>query len=449
MNQQTISTSRNLRVGLLFILLLTKISTFGQAPFQGEAGIFVLGLVNQPMNTIEYSKSFVTGTAVRVSWEALEISPGVFDWDFLDGEVSNAALFNKKISISVLDHPSWLSNVGVPMYNYIDTRPRSQTFNDTLQAPITWSNEFVTRLKGLVQNLANKYANNPTVAYVNAIAGRMNNNLPSTVASGEDFWVATGYHRDTLVAKMNEMTDFYMSVFPKTPSWNSLENISFELSASGNPNNYVITQFANYGVNNYPDRFGVWREDLSACTNINTVNGHWGVVSSYPCRTGAQMVWNVQDGPVRMNQCGVATNTKDSVLTHAINNGLLINMRYYEVYKVDIDDATLVTTLQNAHNEIVGLYDICNPVLGLNENIDGDFINIFPNPTFDNFTLSLDSYSGGTVYTQLHNFHGELISSINFAGQTILYSLNDVPNGVYFISIEYNGEKIIRKIVKK
>jgi hypothetical protein len=315
--------------------------------FQGHPGIFVLGQVDVPMPTSEYAKAFVAGAAVRTTWQSIEPTPGNYVWSFLDTEVKNAREANKKISISVLGNPDWLEAQGVPMYEFIDIKPTSSTFGQTLKAPITWSNEFVNKLSGLVNALAAKYANDTTVAYINAISGKMNNNLPATVASGENFWTATNYNPDTLLTKMNKILDVYMEAFPKTPSWNSVENVSFEKAASGKEGNYVITGFAEYGAKTYPDRFGVWREDLSGCTNITTTTGHWGVVTSHPFRNGAQMLWNVQDGPdFRMNNCGNLTAIKDSVLKAAFDVGTSIKMRYAEVYKVDVDDESLVLVLQ-------------------------------------------------------------------------------------------------------
>ena len=283
--------------------------------------------------------------------------------------------------------PDWLAGIGVPTYDYIDNKPNSPTFGQTLQAPVTWSAPYVARLTSLVQQLGERYADDTTLVYVNAIAGRMNNNFPATVADGQAFYTATGYHPDTLLAKMKLVLDAYMAVFPNTPAWNSVENISFEIPASGRPNKWVADNYASYGVTNYPDRFGVWREDLSACTNLNTATGHWSIVAAHPCRNGAQMLWNVQDGPDRMNQCGaISPNTKSLVLEGA----------YTATYiAANGCDSTIVLTLN------VGL----PPVAGFNAAVSGasaGFTNTTANALF--YSWDFGDGSGSTEANPVHPY---------------------------------------------
>lgn len=426
---------------ILHFLFIVFFSYFTNAQdFQGHAGIYVLGQVDVPMPTSEYAKPYVSGAAVRTSWATIEPTEGNFQWSFLDTEIANATAAGKKISISILGNPTWLASAGVPMYDYIDIKPTSPTFGQTLQAPITWSNEFVAKLTTLIQQLGIKYANNPTVTYVNAIAGKMNNNLPSTVANGTDFWTATGYNANTLIAKMNQMTDVFMTAFPNTGSWNSLENISFEIPASGNPNNYVITQFANYGSATYPNRFGVWREDLAGCSNITSTTGHWGVVASHPCRTGAQMLWNVQDGAdgtYRMNNCSLPITTKEEVLQAAFNLGFTMNMRYFEVYKVDVDDTSLSTILQNNLTSITGIVNNCT-TLGV-EDFGTTSVSIYPNPTKKELFVSTKNEIKSI---QIINPIGQTIINKNINSQSTAINVENLAKGMYIVSITSSDYKI-------
>lgn len=414
--------------------------------FIGEPGVYVLGRLNVPMATAEYTKSFVAGAAVRTKWDSLETSPGVFNWSFLDSEIANANAFGKKISILVVGYAGWLSSVGVPMYDYIDNNPISATYLDTLQAPITWSATYVNRLSMLIQQLGIKYSNDTTVTYINCGAGNMNNNLPNHVASGVDFWTATGYHRDTLVAKMEQVLDVYMTAFPNTATWNSLENIWFEPQASGNPFNYVITQFANYGEATYPDRFGAWREDLTGCQNTTSTNSQWFTVASHPCRTGGQMTYNVQDGPSRMNQCGLVPNTKDFVLQSAFNKGFSMNMRYFEVYKEDIDDTTLTATIQFASDSTQQVYLFCNPTLGAHME-SNETIYIYPNPTTNMLNISVPRDEEYQI--KITNSMGEEVfnqKSSRVAEKAI--DLSQFHTGIYFLSvITGQGKLLSRKII--
>lgn len=328
-------------------------STPVSTTFQGKGGIYYLGSSDIAVNNAAYSNSNLAGVVVRFKWENLEPSPGVFNWAFIDGELAKAKLNNKKISVQILSYPNWvISTLGASNYSYIDKNTFHTTYLDTLNDVITWDNIYLDRIKILINKFAEKYSADTTAAYFNLIGGQISRGLPDSVITTSGtraFWTVFPYNADTVVSKMKPVLDLYMIKFPKTPLWCSVDYVSFENKASGRANNYLCSQFVNYGVSNYPDRFGCWREDISACNpqpNAQSTS-QWYTMAQNNTRTGAQMLWSVQDGPDRMNKCGIIPNTKQVVLDSCINNGLRIGMRYFEVYAADIQDVTLTTNFAN------------------------------------------------------------------------------------------------------
>ena len=359
---------------LLFIVLVsckksgdndtgtTNPPTTNPSTFQGKAGIYYLGSADVPINNTVYANPAIAGVVVRLKWENIEISPGVFSWAFLDDELAKAKASHKKISIQVLSYPAWVINsLGASSYRYIDKNSYHSTYLDTLNDVITWDRIYLDRVSNLIDKLAAKYAGDTTVSYFNLIGGQISRGLPDSVitASGpRAFWTTFPYNADTVVSKMKPVLDLYMAKFPNTPLWCSVDYVSFENKASGRANNYLCSQFVNYGVSAYPDRFGCWREDISACNpqqNIQSTS-QWYTMAQNNTRTGAQMLWSVQDGPDRMNKCGILPNTKQVVLDSSINNGLRLGMRYFEVYAADIQDATLSDHLANYNSILKAKY---------------------------------------------------------------------------------------------
>ncbi|MEI6412588.1 MAG: PKD domain-containing protein, partial [Bacteroidota bacterium] len=344
---------------LAFLFLLFMAQAQAQTPFGGHPGLYILGITNQPLPTADFSKTFVDGAALRVLWSSLETAPGVFNWTFLDGEVAKASAAGKKVSISVLGTPQWLKTLGAQEYKYIDINPNHPTFGDTLSDYVPWNPVFVSRVKNLNQALGQHFSANPTVSYLNSVAAFFSRNLPKddilTPSGWQPIWQSFGYHADTIVAVMKQVLDTYMTAFPNTPQWNSMDYQIYEPAATGHARNYISQQFANYGLATYPSRFGVWREDLAGCNpppNIQPTS-QWYPVIQNPCKNGAQMLWNVQDGPARMNQCGILPNSKSVVIDSAINRGIAFGMRYMEVYKIDMEDATLTPVLTAAHTRLL------------------------------------------------------------------------------------------------
>lgn len=319
--------------------------------FQGKGGIYYLGTADIPVNNTAYANTNLAGVVIRFKWESLETAPNVFNWSYIDGEIAKAKANNKKVSLQVLGYPMWvITSLGASSYNYIDKNTNHTTYLDTLKDVLSWDNIYLSRVTNLINKFAEKYATDTTVAYFNLIGGQISRGLPDSVitaAGSKAFWTEFSYNADTVIAKMKPVLDLYMTKFPKTALWCSVDYVSFETKASGKANNYLCSQFVTYGITNYPDRFGCWREDLSACNpqpNIQTTN-QWYTMYQNNTRTGAQMLWSVQDGPNRMNKCGIVPNTRQVVLDSSINNGLRLGMRYFEIYGADIQDATLTANI--------------------------------------------------------------------------------------------------------
>lgn len=428
---------------LVFILILFFTETQAQTPFGGHTGLYILGASNQPLPTADFSKIFVDGAAVRVLWNSLETAPGVFNWTFLDGEVAKAAAANKKVSISVLGNPDWLAALGAQQYFYIDKNPNHPTFGDTLPDYVPWDPVFVSRVKNLNQKMGQHFSANPTVSYVNAVAGFFSRNLPKddvrTPSGWQPIWQSFGYHADTIVAVMKQVLDTYMTAFPITPQWNSMDYQSFEPAATGHARNYISQQFANYGLATYPGRFGVWREDLAGCNPPPTIQttSQWYPVIQNPCRNGAQMLWNVQDGPARMNQCGILPNSKSVVLDSAINRGISLGMRYMEVYKIDMEDTTLAATLTAAHTRLhEAVQAECSIVSAITELQNPATVQVFPNPNRGIFRVKIENRVDNEAEFSLFDPMGRLIKRHRQAiEESQLFDFSDIPPGIYLLKI--------------
>lgn len=340
--------------------------------FTGHSGVYFLGTSGIPISTTNYSNPNISGVVVRFKWNDVEPTPGNFNWSFVDGEISKAITYNKKVSLQPLGKPEWLDSIGAQQYYYVEKSSFSPNFGHIVSDVIPWDSTYVNRYKLFLQNLAAKYANNAVVTYVNAIGGNFSRGLPDTVLADtilltkQAFWTAYNYNADTLGKLMNKMTDYYMSLFPKTPMWCSVDYVTFQPNASGQARNYLASIYTAYGIGHYPDRFGLFREDVSGCNpNLASIasGSHWYIMQQNPCRTGAQMLWNVQDGPARMNQCGILPNTKTLVFDSAVNKGLALGMRYLEVYGIDIIDSALTTSIQQANSKLIAKGTSCSATI--------------------------------------------------------------------------------------
>lgn len=436
----------------ILIIIGVFISINIQAQFTGQSGVFYLGTAGVPISTVNYSNPNISGVVVRFKWTDLETTPGNFNWTFIDGEIAKAKLYNKKVTLQPLSTPSWLGSIGVQQYYYIDTNSAHSTYNQIVSGVIPWDTIYIKRYKILLQNLASKYANDTTVSYINTIGGAFSRNLPQTVLmdttlkTSESFYKVFNYNADILGNIMNQMTDLYMSLFPNTPLWCSVDYVTFQTAATGQPFNYLASLVCNYGIKNYPDRFGLWREDIAGCNPPASFKSgsQWYIMQQNPSRTGAQMLWNVQDGPLRMNKCGILPNTKTAVMDSSVNRGLYFGMRYLEIYGVDISDVSLVTSIQQANIKLIAKGNQWNSMTGINEQTFKANFSISPNPAIESLKISFPD-NPEKQFVQIFNTIGVLVKEVELSKSDQI-NISNFKSGFYFICLKDNHFQTLRFI---
>lgn len=425
--------------------------------FIGETGIFILNAANSPISISQYDHSFIDGGVARTKWEDLEPVPGVFNWSFLDNEIATAKSVGKKLSIAILRQPSWLvDSLNADSYLAVDYNVYHSTYLDTFQYAVKYDRVVINRYKILMDSLAERYSNNSNIAYFH-IFSSISNDLPITVADETPYYQAVFYNPDTLINRLKELTRYYMNLFPTIPLWNSPDAIRFEKDATGLPKNYVAKAFMDWGAVTYPKRFGVWREDLSGCVIVTAekTDTHWYVMSEHSCRNGSQMVWNTQDGPSRMNNCNMtlkddSPESKVFVLDSAINAGLSINMRYYEIYSIDLRDTDLQVILQVLHDRIADkIIQNCDTSSGItfsNSRNDREELVVSPNPSKGQYSIMCNQKISRIEIIDISG-HKKIVE--NITPDTNFYiDLTGSLAGIYLVRA-FTGEQIYsRKLIK-
>jgi len=428
---------------LISIVLFFTIISFSQ--FKGASGVYYLGSADTAIPTVKYSNPNISGAVCRFTWDACEPSPGTFNWAFVDGEIQKAKAANKKISLQPLGFPAWMKTFpNVQLYYSIDKNQFHSTYGKVISSIIPWNPTYLDRVKNFIQQLALKYANDSTVSYVNAIGGQISRNMPDTVLidttlkTKAAFWKAFPYNADSVAKKMFPVIDFYMAHFQKTPLWCSVDYVSFEFKATGRTPNYLATLYSNYGISSYSDRFGLWREDIAGCTLFPPQNGNqWNVLKNNPDRTGAQMIWSVQDGPARMNTCGIVPNTKQEVMDSAVNKALNFGMRYLEIYGIDIDDSSLSQNIQNANAKLIARGKQLTST-GISE-LNSYNIKVYPNPANHFFTIELPAED---TDLKLADISGRIIFQQKNQNGKVNIDCQTIARGIYFLQL-FNQNRLV------
>ena len=441
----------------IFILFIFIFSELLSQDFVGESGIFILNPANKAITAAEFNQPFVDGGVARTKWEYLESSPGIFNWEFLDGEIATAESAGKSLSIAIIRQPVWLiDSLGAESYFAIDYNQYHSTYLDTLEYVVNYDSIVIERYKILIDSLAERYSGNLNIAYFRIFTD-VPMDLPLIVADGTPFYEAVFYHPDTVLNCMKDLTNHYMQAFPEIPLWVSPDHVRFEGDATGHLKNYLADTLMKWGASTYPERFGVWREDLSGCVIVTAENEntHWYVMSQHPCRNGSQMVWNVQDGPRRMNNCYItprddSPESKAAVLDSAISAGLSISMRYYEIYSRDLKDSDLHSALQVMHDRISDYFSSgcdtslnISPLYSLNKSEE---LIVFPNPSSGLYEVHCKKRIDRI---ELLSLDGKIIKlETDLPELTYSFDLSGNLNGIYLLRVFTGAKTFTRRIVK-
>lgn len=91
----------------------------------------------------------------------------------------------------------------------------------------------------------------------------------------------------------------------------------------------------------------------------------------------------------------------------------------------------------------------CSDASGVNnDNLDSR-VSVFPSPTSGSFTVEISKLNGDIVNVKVYNTIGDMIakSSDNKGSQQIKFNLSNQPGGIYFVEIQDNNHKIVKKII--
>ncbi|MBI5464298.1 MAG: T9SS type A sorting domain-containing protein [Ignavibacteriales bacterium] len=309
--------------------------------------------------------------------------------------------------------------------------------------PLPWDSVYIAKWTNLVRALGIRYVNSTTVSYVRGSSEIVTNGwgLPETDAFGSS-WSTYGYTPDKLLSVMKTVVDSLMAAFPQKALWVEVGTIKFEPKVSGRSQTYVAEQIAQYGFQQYPDRFGVWREDISGCIPNPPTAGQWKILWDHKGRNGAQMLWNVQDGPTRMNNCGITPNEKATVLKAAVQRGLDYGMPYLEIYQVDVLDTALTSVFQFAAENLgKGVTSVDN-----RDQLPTEFVlyQNYPNPfnptTTIKFQVSGFRFVSLKIFDVLGRAVATLVNGELHAGEhSVQFNAERLSSGIYFYRLVVSG----------
>ncbi len=122
-----------------------------------------------------FTNNHVQYVTCRTNWDRIEphehANANDFYWDFLDACTTQAVAHGKKFSILIGDgvqSPHWVYDAGAFKFNVTTTPGKTPT---VLPMPVPWDKVFQTKWGAMIHEVAARYGNNASLAYVDLPIG--------------------------------------------------------------------------------------------------------------------------------------------------------------------------------------------------------------------------------------------------------------------------------------
>jgi PKD repeat protein len=314
-------------------------------------GIYAVGTPDQVTPQAVLTNPYVDGISVRATWDFLEPSNGVYNWSFLDSELSAAAAAGKKVSLSITAGtrtPSWVYAAGAQPFSYTDGGSK------TLTIPVPWDTTFLAKWDQFIQAVGSRYASDSTLSQVK-ITG-INSDTAETMLPYQKadvaHWLSVGYTRTKVENAWQNIADTFALAFPSQQlAMIMVPNHFPTIDANGqqfsNPQGgdyQIVDDLMQAGINAFGSRFSVQNNGLSDTWISSQVAGLANQIT-----TGYQTLWWVTgDSTYQMN--GGKAIDVTTALQEAVTKALGAQAQFLEIYMSDITNPALQGVLAQAHS---------------------------------------------------------------------------------------------------
>lgn len=343
---------RGILHGALLILALSPLpaeARWGKTPIQVPEGVFsIANKDNQPQNEV-LANPDVDGITIRQDWANLEPTEGNFDFSYLDSAVFASAAAGKKILLRVgtqVGKPAWVTAA------VQRARGKFFTFKQggvNMSIPVFWDPTYLAKKKAMIAALGAHFNKNPAVAiavcsFANAVSEDWN--VPHTPEYVTQ-WLSLGYNSEVMISTGKQMVDATMAAFPN-------QVVTLAISGNGglDPTAMYVAENVIADANRtWPGRLVVQINSLS--TSIPDAPGAtdsaWNTLWNDQPNVAAQMVYQcINDPTYRVNR-GKRIDPA-SALSQSVNNGLEYNLKYIEIYQIDV--VNLTSVIASAHDSL-------------------------------------------------------------------------------------------------
>lgn len=285
---------------------------------------------------------YATGISIRQSWEDIEASPGVYNFDYLDAAVAKVELSGKALMLRIThggDHyPPWLLNAGAQYYETISNNPYQPQYGELHKLVLWWDPLYLQAAQALLSQVASRYSNTVEVFQL-SVANSWTAEWNVYRQAGSDDvqeLLGLGFTTDILLNAVKTIIRHAHQIFPVGEM--AIDIGPTPAALTGLSDNYEpVRQLWTWLAVNYPGRFLYQANDLSLLTSApSTPDKRWQVMLNVAPYLAAQHLWFVYGDTTYRMSGGDSSIPPANVLQGSIQNGVLYGTKWQEVYQVDV-----------------------------------------------------------------------------------------------------------------
>ncbi len=321
-------------------------------------GIFAINPLSArgKVSTAILTDQYVKGLFVTTGWSSIEAKEGVYDWSLFDGVLSQAAAYNKVVTIGVIagyETPSWVYADGAQSFNFLwDNTGFGPSLCSVQSIPTPWDSVFLAKWQTFLQAMGTRYGSNSTLVSVMLYGLNFHsietslpvsngqklhgNGISCTGYNYPQLWQKAGYTRTKIENALATMQSDFKDAFPSTQLVAGLNPGGFPpIDQNGN---FIARQTSDFQVPN----------DLMA-SGAATLGSQFSGGNGGLGATGA--TWSLLTDYASTVDTGYQTiNPLGSKLTTAINAALDNGAGWLQLYSSDIllpvNEASLISASQ-------------------------------------------------------------------------------------------------------
>lgn len=283
-------------------------------------------------------QDYISGTLVRIGWNLVNSSEGVFDFSAIERELAQAALYDSKINLAVVDSKE------TPQY-ILD---KCETFTFTFRTEanqktcLPWDNNYQRYKQELVTKLGEQFDNHANLSAIYFTYAAMTNGIEMHWRVDEAEYQAAGYTQQRLAQAYNDVMDMYGAAFPTT-------SVIMEIHDVFNSSNLAESAFEHcYDVLGSRCGVAIWWCASRMATDPQQIEFKVFHVAQQATALSfalCQTIGSITATPERFDQ-GQGW-TSEEVLRFEMNFFISEGFKTFELWSNDLKNPSLMNIIQN------------------------------------------------------------------------------------------------------